>query len=726
MRLMRALVSITVLAAGAATAAAAPYEAFIDIESQEDLDDLLAAEDISAETHAALTELLARGVDLDTATREDLYSLPNLTYDEVDAILAYRGTQRFIAQPIDLVAAGALTEQKLLAISAFLVVSDRRKGEFAPRGWVRAQTRFTQDDHDVFPVGVRARLTLGRHVTVGAVATDTRLRLGDTAWDNNRDGLIVDGTGSQIHVPKIFARYKTDSFDVIAGSYRVGFGERLTFDNSSDYTPNGIYYDDLLHYDPTLAHECKQSTGELAGSPCSGSYNYVSSDYKWSEGLFGIAAGSDHIALGHGYVQAFAWGSFTPRSIYQYELLDRGACADPYDRSDPACGAPAVFVRPDGDLLTPAAAAAYQTLPDLYAEALVGGHLAVHAARRDYVGLTAYGATTRWLVDVPDGVRLDTQDWSRVPIGGRYGAVGLGAGIGRGIYDGFAEVTRSFDRSPNGPGAIDGGGGFGAVARFTRSLRKRELELSARYYDPNYDNPYAGSIAASDEVDGERVRGEHGVRARYSGKHGVATIRVALDLWRGYVKQSDSYLPRIDSYLHVDLQASDQLAYGVWVDFADKDLGTSGSGQCYEVTFVDDERGEPIPCKGMRLKTTGRARLKVNRDLFVTGQVTHALLDDGRYPSRRRNDLAAILAATWRRSKDLRIRGRMRWLSQDISDNAYLEQSVWTYGEVVARVRAKDTLTARADLFVWLDDRVSTGLRTPAELRLLLGYQAKF
>ncbi|MEZ4403316.1 MAG: hypothetical protein R3B06_25040 [Kofleriaceae bacterium] len=728
MRLVRLLTTCTVLAALAAPALAAPYEAFIDVETQEDLDDLLASGEISSDTYDALTELLGRGVDLDRATREDLYALPNLTYGEVDAILAYRELQRFVANPIDLVAAGALSEQKLLAISAFLVVGDRSRGEYAPRGWVRANLRAAQGDDRPPPVGVRARVMLGRRITVGAAATDTRLRLGQVAWDPNRDGLVVDDVHTSLHVPKLFARYRGDTVDVIAGTYRVGFGERLTFDNSNDYTPDGIYFDDQLHYTPDLALACRESTGELAGSPCSGAFDYVTPDNKWSDGLTGVAAGSSHISVGGGYLQAYGWGSYQPKSLYQYQLLDRAACADPYDATDPACAAPPVFVRPTGgDALAPAAAASYQTLPNMYAESLVGGHLAFHAARRDYVGVTAYGATTRWLAAVPPDVRLDFQDWARTPIGGRYGAIGVNASLGRGIYDATVEVTRSFDRSPDRTGAIDGGGGFGAIARFTRSVRKRELELSARYYDANFDNPYAGPIAADDIVDGVRARGEHGVRARYTGVHGVATIRASLDLWRAYVPELDGYLARIDTYAHLDVQGSDQLRYGLWLDFADKDLGQNGLGECYSILVEDNQLAKQYACRGMRLKTTARVRYQPARRLSLFGQVQHAWLDDARYDSKRRSDLSATVEATWRQADDLRLKARARYLFQDVSDNTYLEQSIWVYGEAVKRLREKDALTVRLDLFTWLDDRTRTGLRSPSpELRGLLGYVAKF
>ncbi|MBP8806274.1 MAG: hypothetical protein KBG48_11020 [Kofleriaceae bacterium] len=723
MRLSHAVLA-TALVTGVATATAAPYEAYIDVESEEDLNDLLATGTISADTHAVLIELLSRGVDLDRASRAELYSLPNLTYDEVDAILAYRQVQGFVADPADLVAAGALTEQKLLAIAAFLILPERGRSAYAPRGWVRTQLRGAQGDDVLPPVAVRARVKLGRRITLGAVVTDTRQRLGEVRWDPNRDALLADPRGVELHAPKAFARYQGDRFDVIAGTYRIGFAERLTFDTSSDYTPDGIYVDDQLTHGDDLALRCRETTGELATAPCSGDRAYLTRDFGWSTGLLGIAAGATEVPVGQGYLKAYGWGSYQPKGLYQYELRDAVACPDPHA---PGCSAPAIFERPDGDVLAPAAGVAYSTIPDAYAEALVGGHVAYHAARRDYVGVTAYGAVTRWLIDTPDGVDLDFQDWSRPPPGGRFGAIGVNASIGRGIYDATFEVAHSFDRAPDGPDAIDGGGGLAAVARFTRSVRHRELELTARFYDVDYDNPYAGSIAASDEVDGVRTRGEHGVRAKYTGRHGVATVRAAIDAWRGYDKQEGGYLPKLDAYAHLDLQGSDQVAYGAWLAFADKDLTTGGYGQCYETTFEDDEVGESVACRGMRVKATGRLRYTPSKRLRIAGQVAYSWLDSARYEDRRRSDVTASVEALWRPSPDRRLRARVRWLSDDVSDNTQLEQSLWTYGELVQRVRAKDSLTLRADLFVWLDDRESTATRTPSpEVRGAVTYVAKF
>lgn len=734
-----------ILLALAATAGAAPYEAFIDIESLEDLDDLLATGQIETETYEALRTLLDRGVDLDVATRAELYSLPNLTYADVDAILEYRKLNGFIADPADLVIAGAITEEKLLSISAFLIIRDRARARYQPRGFVRGFTRATQGDHTVPPVGLRARVTAGKELKAGVAASLTRLRIGDVVWDPNRDGFLADPRGVQAHVPKYYVAYQSDQLAVVAGTYRIGFGERLTFDNSSDYTPNGIYVDDQLTRDYNLSRDCVETSGELPATPCpSTDRDYVTPDYGWSDGLRGLAAGAGHVVLGDGWLQVYGWGSFQNRGIYQYEIANTAACPDPRDDDNPACGAPPVFVRPDGDPLTPAAAYSFQTLPEMFAEALVGGNVTYFAARRDFVGVTAYGATTSWLPDTPASVRLDAQEWSRWPIGGRHGAIGAQLGIGRGLYDVFGEVTQSFDRVPAGygPGPIDGGGGPAAVVRATRHVKKDELEVSARYFDPDFVNPYSGAAAAADEVDGQRARGEHGVRAKYTTKTDDMSLRVGADLWRslvrvpvdtggGVIAEDHIYVARGDVFVRADLEANEQLRWGIWLQYTDKGLGEAARRddagneipECYEVLFDDGEVGEPVTCTGSRLATTLRARLVPVREWTLFAQVRHSLLDD----DGKRHDVSALASALWKPSNRLRLQGRVRFFDQDLEDLGAYETTVLGSLDATIRLRAKDRLRLRGDARFWLDDRDSTAARSPSpELWVTVDYEARF
>src|SRR5215470_16507249 len=97
-----------VLTLCAASAGAVEYEARIHIEDEEDLYELLATEDITQETFDTLVELLRDKVDLCTDDTDELYSLPNLTYDDVAAIIKYRKEAGSIPEPEALAAAGVL------------------------------------------------------------------------------------------------------------------------------------------------------------------------------------------------------------------------------------------------------------------------------------------------------------------------------------------------------------------------------------------------------------------------------------------------------------------------------------------------------------------------------------------------------------------------------------------------------------------------------------------
>ena len=737
-RVVPAVLAAAALAAAAAPARAVPYEAFVDVEDQDDLDDLLATGQLTPESHDALRALLDRGVDLDTADREELYALPNLTYADVDAILAYRALNGFIANPADLVVAGALTEEKLLAIAAFVIVREREVSAYQPHGFVRLFTRASQNDDTIPPLALRARVKAGRNLTAGLAAALHRRQLGAVVWDPNRDGLLADAPAVRPEVPKLFARYKGDQLDVIAGTYRIGFGQRLTFDTALDYTPNGIYLDDQISRSYDLTRDCIESTGELGAAPCAGArrYEYVTPDFDTSEGLRGVAAGVEHVPLGDGTLQAYGWASYQTRSLYQYELVDRGACADPRADSQAACAAPDVFVRPAGGLLTPTAELSYQTLPDMFAEALVGGNVTYFASRRDFVGITGYGASIDWLAATPAGVELDFQEWARFPTGGAFGAIGANLGVGRGLVDVFAEVTHSFDKLTASGGPVGGGGGPAAIVRATHTRKKQELELSLRYYDPDFVNPYAGAIASPDEVEGQRARGEHGARVRYTAVHGQVGVRAGLDLWRslaevplGMDRRDWVYIPRGDVYVRTDIAASKELRWGVWLRYQDKGLDRAGGTPCFEIPFDDGEIGEPVTCYGNKLTSTARLHVAPDRTVAITAQAQHELLDDSRTElmGAKRHDLSALLTAVWKPTRRVRLTGRARYLNEDISDNGYLEQSLRTYAELMMKLRAKDSLRVRGDVVLYLDDRSSTSMRTPSpELWLGLDYEARF
>ena len=731
----------------ATTARATPYETFIDVSDQSDLDDLLAAGDITSDTFEELLELLESGVDLNTADRAALYALPNLTYDDVDAIIAYRDkTKGVIRDPAVLVAAGAVSEDKMLAIAAFVAVGEGG-GKQRVRGFLRAMTRMSPADDRVPPFALRGRFSAYRHLQAGFAATFTRLQIGAPVYDPTRDALIAEPEGYRVVLPKLFVKYEDDEATLIGGSFRVGFGQRLVFDNTSRYTPNGLTYDDALTFSADLTSVCKQSNGELAATDpaCSEAEQSanITPDWKWRDGLFGVGAGWKRLEIGSGWLQGYVWASARNRYVYQYELVNRGKCADPSDDMDPACGAPEVFVRPEGGVLQSTSKFKFVSLPDVFQERLAGANVAYFADRRNSVGLTAYGAQETNLVN---GIDLDTQEWSGFPIGRRFGAAGANFAFGRGWLDVFGEAAVSYDRMPDTEGAAKGGGGPAAVLRVTATKKKQEFEAVFRYYGIDFVNPYARPISQPDTLDGQRARDELGVRLRYYRSDRPYSLRALLDVWEPPSQRDETQLgraqPKLDAYVRGDVQTTSTLRLGLWLRYQDKDLQAGGKAQCFEVSTEFDENGEPIPCGGRQLTTIARATYRQNKQLTLTVMGEHQLLDDPSIADgcdamnedkcKFRHDLAAWLIVLWNPSSDIRLRGRARYLSEDISASDSLETSLSTVVDAAFKLRTRDLLRIRADAKFFLDNRSSTigsdnvDPRSPnPELQLWLTYEAR-
>ena len=110
--------------------------------------------------------------------------------------------------------------------------------------------------------------------------------------------------------------------------------------------------------------------------------------------------------------------------------------------------------------------------------------------------MTGYGAAPRWLVQ---DASLDFQEWSPFPYGGPFGAVGIDASWGHRWADLFAEVSRSVDSQGDRVG-----GGWAGILRHTATFDNHELEVSGRYYDSEFENPFARPIAAIDQNEGLR------------------------------------------------------------------------------------------------------------------------------------------------------------------------------------------------------------------------------
>ena len=727
------------------------YEIFVDVEDEEGLLELLNTEQISEATFNTLLELVRRGTNLETVDREGLYALPNLTYEDVDSILAYRDEAGRIGDPANLVAAGALSKRKLQSIAIFLVVPRPPGGPIGADGFVRYQAIWTVEDDRVPPMFLQGRVTTFQHLTLGAAAGLDRNRIGDVRHDPNRDALSAEGERPRVRLPKAFVQWETDDWGIIAGTYRIGFGQRLVFDSTSRYTPNGFYLDHTVQRRYDLTRLCKESTGELGESPCADGLGdiRVTPDYVFRPGQQGLAVGAKRLPLPTGWLQTYGWFSLQNRDIYQYQVYDRDRCSDPTDSmDDPLCDAPNVYKRGD-PALAPTSRFSFQTLPNMYNEVLGGGNASYYYNRRTHVGITGYGADTQWLTRETD---LDFKDWARTPYGGPYGAIGGDFGWGRKAVDVFAEVAHSFD-SMQRETPDQGGGGFAAVVRQTTTLDNHEVEVSARYYDPDYANPFAGPIAAPDQLDGLRARDEAGARVRYNAHLADRVdLRTFADFW---VDISESR-PAMRLYARSDVQTTEWLRPGLWLEYQRRDLRSTDAVLCAQSEA--DENSAPRQCGGQRFSVTLRSRFDPIRRLYFSLQYRHDIQDDnyegggasfddgdpnGQFnlgdvvaledfddlslESRQRQDVNAFFVIAANPIDPLRLRGRVRWFWEDITDNTRFEHSVWTYFDVSYTIRRWAIPRLRYDLVFYVDDRDSTADRIPnPEHWLLFEWTSRF
>jgi DNA uptake protein ComE-like DNA-binding protein len=571
---------LAALLASPHTARAAEYETFIDIDDEDDLLELNTAGDISAETFETLVELLRRGVDLNKARREELFTLPNLSYAEVDAIIRYREEVGFIADPAALVINGVLDQKLLQSIAAYIYIVDPGVRYASTSGRVRLRTAYSPPDKRAPAMVLDGQVQTLRHLSIGFAGVLMRNRVHDVRYDPGRDALSAKAPSPTPYLPKVYVQWDTDRWAILAGTYRAGFGQRLTFDNTRNYTPNGFYRDQTIYPRPVrLASLCRESTGELDASPCVGdeANTYVTPDFRWQQTLQGLAVGLKRLDIGPGWLQAYAFSSVQAKSIAQIYLYEPDKCVDPRNDDDPSCSSPSVYIRRD-DLNEPTSTARFQTLPRMYRDITSGGNVSYFFNRRSWVGATGYGTDITWLTG---GKSIDFSESARVPFGGPFGAIGVNGAWGKRWSDLGVEVSRSFDSMKKATADAPeprGGGGFAALVRWVASWKTHEVETVVRYYDRNYANPYARPVAGRDLFEGQSARDEVGLRIRYTGR---PTPKTNIRMWVNFWASPTFGIPQLHAYARVEHAVKRWFIPAIYWEGRDKDLRNNGWKYCF-------------------------------------------------------------------------------------------------------------------------------------------------
>ncbi len=445
---------------------------------------------IDDEEFSVLVELLNNPLDLNTATRGELYDLPGVTMRAARDILTERRRAPFTTLDELQERIEGIDQMVVRDIQSFAIASPpREKQGFDPdqiAGRVYLRTGMYLDkfpplenDHpnkthkpeqlgypNLPGTQITADMKYGRDYGAGTVLL-FQPEVKAAVYDPNDRDFDVS-YGMQGHVGRVYAWAEKDKLSGIIGHYTVGFGQGLTFDRTSRTQPNGWYKDVSVSADELFRR------------------------FRLTKVLFG-GAGTHRADLGGVTLETTAFASVDDYDLYQYDMGMTGG--EVVDWTTTETDSPRVYL--DGQKI------GWANLPNAYREMIGGVGLNLETTERSSIGLTAYAAhQDRTTIE---GVEDNEQFVIRggYPINeDTYGAVGVNGSYGVGIVDFFGEGAMSFT-----------GGGAVLVKALINPLGS-ELELSLRHYGTGYDNPYARGIAAADQYLGMRDRDEQGARAK--------------------------------------------------------------------------------------------------------------------------------------------------------------------------------------------------------------------
>ena len=246
---------------------------------------------------------------------------------------------------------------------------------------------------------------------------------------------------------QVLAQYDDGKLVVLAGTYRIGFGQKLTL------APPGCR---PRRRAPPI---CSSTTGGTC-RPCAASRRVSSrtrlrdTDDRFGIGDLTVREGFRGVALGARGSTSDPGGSSFGRSARCRPARSTSTSSTGPIAATPGadeleeCKSPRIFATQENPS-DPSSTFNYTTLPRMWNELLGGAHGSFYWGARQKIGVTGYGAKAVWL---PRGIELDFQESASTPGGGCYGAIGADLAYGWEWLDVYAEVARSFDDEPGGAG----------------------------------------------------------------------------------------------------------------------------------------------------------------------------------------------------------------------------------------------------------------------------------
>lgn len=552
-------------------AAARVYPVPILADNEDDLRLLIQDGVLEPDDFETLLELLANPVDLNRASRNQLYDLPGVSLRQAADIAQDRRTNGPYRTLADVKRVASVGPETLAQLRRFAVVQPKADSPRLEDTQVTWKTRLSYhiEDRSVYalnPTGsnriedlgygglpqgytsVRVKHPWGVEAGFLGLAREQLVRAEYSAADRAIHG---DWGTPALELGRVWTSVERGRYSAIAGHYTAGFGLGLTFDRTRRTRPQGWYPDMAVNTD------------------------IEDGDFRAQQTLLGFAGRIAEVPLGPGRLEATVFASSNTPDVYQYHIAVTGG--EPYDPDAEDLTSPRVFI--DGY------PASYITLPNLWRETLAGANVELNVKERTRVGLTTYGAVADRTVlpGVPDNTELYIRQ--RVADTDRYGAAGVYLGQTVGAFDLTGEFSQSFS------------GGHGVLVMATYDEGPAEIELSGRRYSTDYDNPNARGIAAADVYRGMRDRDEQGVRLRTELKPSkVFRTRWMVDVWQNL----ESGRSNLEVFGRLQADPTKWLMVAVMGDHRNRDLANNGRTRIYGGDYDD----ELLALEGLSLDTS--------------------------------------------------------------------------------------------------------------------------
>jgi len=565
------LLSIGLLEPGRALAY--DYRVPILVSDEDDLEELRESGDITFDEKEQLLRMLERPLDLNRAARDRLYNLPGLTYSMVDAIIAERKREPFESVD-DLERVEGITEEMIEQIEIFAKVAEKKKEKRekgATRWNLRIQavdrikdaglTSSSPQDKNLPETYTRLRVRAGDGLEAG-VAVVTSNTIEDARYnpdhpyslEETKPVLETKGEAYLPPIPKAYGMLERESWRVIIGSYRVGFGQRAVFDTTGQVNPNG--------FEPDLFANASES----------------SVTFPSSKNLMGVAATVGGTVLRATDVEATAFASYAFNDLYYTDVNHE------YEGGFPGPDSYKVLTPSNDEGTYDDLWNSYPSIPRAYTEMLGGGNVTLELGGKSHVGVTGYAAQVDFQLEDESATFARSVAWPER----------------KEVVAGGADFAFASDPvTVFGEAATMDNGSAAGVARAVVDWKGMEIEPSYRYLGDDFDNPHS-SVKSQDElVDGNRDRGEHGARlsVRYKPAPWLA-LRADQDVWKatvweepegdeipdpGHDDEVKHYPMRMESAGRLDLYPTKQLSLGGLVSFLDKDIDESGRDEEFAV-----------------------------------------------------------------------------------------------------------------------------------------------